>query len=138
MKPSEVDKKDLKLTESLGKAQESYPTWDFVKSLKSAKLTKRNGTKVEYQITDKKDLLAFADARKRAMRQEMDAHQEHQAGQHRVKMRVGGHMREVPEHLEDRVASGGKATVVRSIKPTTIYRDGRWWVKQNGSWVPEE
>lgn len=135
---SDITKDDLKLTDTLGKAQENYPTLDFVKGLKSAQLTKRNGTKVEYKITDKKDLQAFADARKKAMRMEMDAGMEHQSRQRRVKMRMKDQVREIPEKFEDELGRAGKAKSVMRLKPTTIYRDGRWWVKQGSNWVPED
>lgn len=137
-----IDKDALKHTEALGKAQEQYPTLDFVKGLKSAKLTKRNGTKVEYKITDRKDLLAFADARRKAMQMETDASAERQSRQRRVKMRFGNQVREIPEEQEDSLGRGGKAQSVRRLKPTATYRViagvGQWYRKQGADWVPED
>lgn len=135
---SEITKDDIKLTQSLGKAQENYPTLDFVKSLKSARLTKRNGTKVEYKIEDRKDLLAFADARKKAMRMEMDAGQEHQSKQRRTRVKIRGQLQEVPEAAEESLVRSGKAETYKRVKPTAIYRDGQWYRKIHGDWVPEE
>jgi hypothetical protein len=134
----EISKDEQALGDAANKAAAAYPTWDFVKGLKSATLTKQKGTKVEYKISGKKDLLALADARKKAAQIEMDAGAEYHAKQRKATVRVKGQEREVPEAYEERLYGQDGVQLVRRVKPTAIYRDGQWYRKIHGDWVPEE
>lgn len=137
-----INKAEQALGDAKNKAAQHYPTWDFVKGLKSARLTKQEGTKVEYKITDRKDLIAFADARKKAAQIEMDAGAEYNANLRKTKVRVKGQEREVPESYEERMYKQDGVELVRRIKPTAIYRVhdgiGQWYRKLGSDWVPEE